>query len=84
MDFKDYEVMTTVQLRAELFHEMNQLLDSEPAMEKVLAFIKDLVQTQQEAYPRTGWAEAAKQAHLNGEDKLLIDDVFIDEKMEEW
>ena len=84
MNFKDYEVMTTIQLRAELFHEMNQLLDSEPAIEKVLAFMKGLVQTQQEACPRTGWADAAKQAHLNGEDKLLIDDVFTDEKMEDW
>ncbi len=26
--------------------------------------------------PRVGWAEAAKQAHENGDDKLLISDVF--------
>lgn len=26
--------------------------------------------------PRQGWAEAAKMAHLNGDDKLVNDDVF--------
>ena len=31
------------------------------------------------AQPRQGWAEAAKRAHENGDDKLLIPDVFEDE-----
>lgn len=35
--------MTTVQLRAELFREMNPLLDNETAMKKILAFVKSLV-----------------------------------------
>ena len=26
--------------------------------------------------PRQGWAEAAKMAHMNGDDKLLNEDVF--------
>ena len=29
--------------------------------------------------PRKGWAEAFAQMHANGDDKLLIDDVFEDE-----
>ena len=34
--------------------------------------------------PRKGWAEAAKQAHKSGDDKLLVSDVFEDEKFEDW
>lgn len=37
--------MTTTELRAELFREMNPLLDSEAAMKKVLAFVKSLSPT---------------------------------------
>ena len=37
--------MTTVQLRAELFREMNPLLDNETALQKILAFVKSLVPT---------------------------------------
>ena len=35
--------MTAVQLRAELFREMNPLLDSEAALEKMLVFVRTLV-----------------------------------------
>lgn len=35
--------MTTIQLREELFREMNPLLDSETALEKMLAFVKTLL-----------------------------------------
>lgn len=34
--------------------------------------------------PRQGWAEAARQAHNNGDDQLIAPDVFPDENMEEW
>ncbi len=34
--------------------------------------------------PRQGWAEAFKKMHEQGEDKLLIPDVFEDEDFEEW
>lgn len=34
--------------------------------------------------PRQGWEEAAKRAHKNGDDQLLIPDVFEDEKFEDW
>lgn len=33
--------------------------------------------------PRQGWAEAAQQAHENGDDQLIIPDVFPDENMED-
>ena len=34
--------MTTMELRAELFREMNPLLDSEASLKKVLAFVRSL------------------------------------------
>lgn len=79
--------MTTIQLRAELFREMNPLLDNESAMTKVIAFVKSLVNAQKKdaGIPiRDGWAAAAKQAHIDGEDKLMVADVFEEETMEDW
>jgi len=34
--------------------------------------------------PRTGWDEAFRKMHENGDDQLLIPDVFPDEEFEEW
>lgn len=34
--------------------------------------------------PRKGWEEAFKLMHENGDDKLLVDDIFEDETFEEW
>jgi len=34
--------------------------------------------------PRKNWEKAFQQMHENGDDKLLIDDVFSDEIFEEW
>jgi antitoxin MazE len=34
--------------------------------------------------PREGWVDAFMQMHKNGDDKLLIDDVFEDENIEGW
>ena len=34
--------------------------------------------------PRKGWDKAFKDMNVSGEDKLLIDDVFQDENLEEW
>ena len=34
--------------------------------------------------PRKGWDKAFKKMHENGDDRLLMDDVFEDEKFEEW
>jgi len=34
--------------------------------------------------PREDWALAAQRLHENGEDKLLITDIFSDEIFEEW
>ena len=34
--------------------------------------------------PRKGWEKAFKEMNENGDDRLLIDDVFEDENPEEW
>jgi antitoxin MazE len=34
--------------------------------------------------PRKNWENAFKKMHDNNDDKLLIDDVFEDENLEEW
>lgn len=34
--------------------------------------------------PRKGWDKAFKKMHENGDDQLLMNDVFEDENFEEW
>jgi antitoxin MazE len=34
--------------------------------------------------PRQGWESSFREMHENGDDTLLIDDLFHDEKLEEW
>jgi antitoxin MazE len=34
--------------------------------------------------PRNGWDKAFKEMNATGDDKLLIDEVFQDENLEEW
>ncbi len=34
--------------------------------------------------PRKGWEKAFKKMHEQGDDKLLINDIFEDEIFEEW
>ena len=34
--------------------------------------------------PRKGWEKSFKQMNANGDDRLMIDDVFDDELFEEW
>lgn len=34
--------------------------------------------------PRSGWDKAFMEMHANGDDQLLVDDVFEDESHDEW
>jgi len=34
--------------------------------------------------PRKGWDKAFMEMHQNGDDQLLMEDVFQDETLEEW
>ncbi len=36
------------------------------------------------ATPRKGWEEAFEKMNQNGDDRLLFEDVFEDETLEEW
>ena len=36
------------------------------------------------AHPRKGWGESFRHMHENGDDCLLIEDIFNDENLEEW
>ncbi len=35
-------------------------------------------------HPRKGWDKAFKKMHENGEDQLLLNDVFDEENFEKW
>jgi antitoxin MazE len=45
---------------------------------------KDYIILKPKAEPRKGWERAFKKMHENGDDQLLMDDVFEDESFEEW
>ena len=34
--------------------------------------------------PRKGWDKAFMEMHANGDDKLIMPDIFEDENLEEW
>ncbi|QCR21120.1 AbrB/MazE/SpoVT family DNA-binding domain-containing protein [Pontibacter sp. SGAir0037] len=34
--------------------------------------------------PRKGWEKAFREMHENGDDQLMLDDVFGDESFDEW
>ena len=36
------------------------------------------------AKPRKGWDKAFMEMHANGDDKLMIADIFEEENLEEW
>lgn len=44
---------------------------------------KDYIIIKPKAAPRKGWEKAFKKMHENGEDQLIIPDVFEDENFEE-
>jgi antitoxin MazE len=45
---------------------------------------KDYIILKPKAEPRKNWEKAFKKMHKNGDDLLLMDDVFADENFEEW
>lgn len=34
--------------------------------------------------PRKGWEKAFEEMHTSGDDKMLMNDIFVDENFEEW
>ena len=45
---------------------------------------KGFIVLKPKAEPRKNWGKAFQEMHKNGDDQLLIDDVFDDENFEEW
>jgi antitoxin MazE len=45
---------------------------------------KDYIILKPKTEPRKNWEMAFKKMHKNGDDQLLMDDIFEDEKFEEW
>ena len=45
---------------------------------------KDYIILKPKIEPRKNWEVAFKEMHENGDDQLLINDVFEDENFEEW
>ena len=49
-----------------------------------MVFEKGYIILKPKTEPRRGWETAFKNMHKNGDDELLMDDVFNDENFEEW
>ncbi len=45
---------------------------------------EDRIVLKPKSIARSGWEKAFKKMHENGDDALLIDDVFANETFEEW
>ena len=49
-----------------------------------LVLEKDRIILKPGTSPRKNWDKAFKQMHKNGDDQLLVNDIFEDESPEEW
>lgn len=87
---KTQKIMTAIQLRAELFRELNPIFDSEVAMQKALTALRDIRRMVFTEVPATkttvreGWSAAARKAHKEGADQMVAADIFEDDKVEDW
>lgn len=67
------------------FRLSKTLLEKYQIKDKVeLILEKNQIVIKPVAEPRKGWDLKFKKMHENGDDKLLIGDVFEDENMEDW
>jgi antitoxin MazE len=67
-----------IRLSKTLIEKYNIKDTVEVVMEKGYIIIKP------KSEPRKGWEKAFKKMHENGEDELLMPDVFDDETFDEW
>lgn len=49
-----------------------------------LDLVEEGIMIRPKKHPREGWAEAAREMHANGDDELLIPDLFDDEDLSWW
>ena len=61
------------------------ILEKYNIQDKIELFLeKGFIVLKPKAEPRKNWEKAFQEMHKNGDDQLLIDDVFDDENFEEW
>ncbi len=61
------------------------ILEKYSIIDKVVLTLEEgFISLKPKIEPRKGWEKAFQKMHENGDDKLLIDDVFEDENFEEW
>ncbi len=61
------------------------ILDKYQIIDKIeLILEKGYIILKPKVEPRKNWDKAFQKMHENGEDKLLMNDVFEDENFEEW
>ena len=68
--FQIIAIMTAIQLRAELFREMNPMLENEAMLSKMLAFVKKLF--------------AEQQAEMKVTDKKSYQVIEVDPEIKKW
>ena len=61
-----------------------KLLGLEDSVQLEMENEKLIVRPSKKKKPREGWEESFKKMHENGDDELLIPDVFEDEDFENW
>lgn len=63
----------------------NTILEKYSINDKIEIILeKDYIILKPITEPRKGWEKAFKKMHENGDDQLLMNDVFEDETFEEW
>ena len=72
--------METMQLRAELFREMNPMLDSDEMLRKMIAYVRSLFALQQSVQQTAQKARQAieamrQQSEQNGNANMTLDDI---------
>lgn len=73
--------MDTIQLRAELFREMNPLLDSNVMLQKMIVYVRSLFADQQlgqeatRQKARQAIESMRRQSEENGNDSMTLDDI---------
>ena len=77
---KNGMIMETMQLRAELFREMNPMLDSDEMLRKMIAYVRSLFALQQSEQQSAQKARQAieamrLQSEQNGNANMTLDDI---------
>ncbi len=80
MQEDDYGTFTNKHRKLKGIRLSKTLLEKYNISDKIVLILeKEYIILKPKAEPRKGWDKAFKKMHQNGDDQLLIDDVFEDE-----